>query len=595
MKYIIGLQIGITSGCAVYFNNKIVYAASEERFTKIKNDTSFPVQACMYAIKEFDLNDKNIEKILLVSQTMSPDHFVVSRESSFSIDDYVYEQNMFYKEVLLSGNKVDYLDVFSHKLDKRYEDLIALLLSSVPADRPKIWNDWRISKVSKLFGVNSSEIQIINHELSHAAYAYYGAPYRDEDTAIITFDGFGDSANCLVAKIEDSRIKVVKKYSNFNVGRIYRYITLLLGMKPSEHEFKVMGLAPYSTSYNYRKPLDIFNAAYDFDEKTGDVICDKSLSDHYFYFKEKLDGCRFDGIAGALQIFTETISAKLVKFWMKKLAVSKLVLSGGVSLNIKSNLELSKLDCVKSLFVPGSGGDESLCIGCIYAYLDAIGKGYSIESSPTMYLGPSNDNVSVEQLVNKLSKNNKYNVSDYDSNFVANQLVCGSIFARCSGRMEFGARSLGNRAIIADPRNRNTIDKINAKVKNRDFWMPFTPSILSDDATTYLDNPKGLDFPYMSVACESTERCAYDLQAAIHPADKTIRPQIVSKCQNPSYYDLIEKFKQLSGVGALLNTSLNLHGFPIAMTPEDAFYFLDNSDLDGLILENYFIKKVRDN
>jgi carbamoyltransferase len=190
----------------------------------------------------------------------------------------------------------------------------------------------------------------------------------------------------------------------------------------------------------------------------------------------------------------------------------------------------------------------------------------------------------------KLKK--KYKIfKNYTSDQVAKILNDGKIIGRCCGRMEFGLRSLGNRSILADPRKYDTVAKINQKIKKRDFWMPFTPSILYEDKKKYFINHKDLNDNFMSMAFETTLLGRKNLKAAIHPSDFTIRPQTVRKKDNEEYYNLLKSFKKITKVGALLNTSLNLHGMPIAMDYIDALYILDNSDLDAMVFDKVIISK----
>ncbi|OGO29028.1 MAG: hypothetical protein A2W33_07295 [Chloroflexi bacterium RBG_16_52_11] len=591
-KAIVGVQVGITSGCAVFRNGRIEFAVSEERYSKVKNDTAFPDAAIKDAIRCCTLDPDSIERVVLVSRRMSPDHFLTSRECTFGIEDYLREQRDYYRPRLLDGGDLDYLTVFADKLDARYADL-ANEIRIGGSSRVDIWNRWRIHRVSKLLGVSEAKISIVNHEHAHAAYAYYGSPFRGEDVLAVTFDGYGDDANAAIASPVNGRLQFAHRYSDYNIGRIYRFITLLLGMKPNEHEFKVMGLAPYATEYTYRKALEVFLSAYRF-TSDGEVEVNAELKDHFYYFKDRLEGCRFDGIAAAVQLFTERMNCSLVSHWLSKLGKKRVVLSGGVSLNIKANMEVGKLPSVEDLFVVGSGGDESLCIAGIFAYLDESGRGDEIVPLDSLYLGPQIAEGDIDKAVKGVVEIMSADVTpNASANDVAQLLADGHILGRVSGRMEFGARALGNRSILADPRSAAVIRKINSQIKNRDFWMPFTPSMLPSASRRYLDNPKGFHFPYMSVACETTQEGRLSLAGALHPADLTARPQIVEEHINGDYFQLISAFEKISGVGALLNTSLNLHGYPIVRTAEDAVNVLANSDLDGLLLDTTLVTRRR--
>lgn len=590
-RVLVGIQIGITSSCAVVRDGRVVFASSEERYSQVKNDTAFPEAAIKDAISKAQVDPADVEAVVLVSRRMSPEQFLISREARFSIKDYLREQSDYYHPRLFDQKKVEYLDVFRDRIDERYADLYRAVAAE-PARKTEIWNSWRIDRVARLVGVSTHKVHIVNHEHAHAAYAYYGSPFRGPDTLVVTFDGFGDEANCTVSGLQGEALGWIRKYTDFNVGRVYRYITLLLGMKPNEHEYKVMGLAPYATEYTCRGAARVFDTAYQFGDD-GEIRCDPALKDNYYYFKERLEGERFDGIAGALQGFTERMTCGLVRHWLRKTGKKRIVLSGGVSLNIKANMEIGKLPEVADLFVPGSGGDESLCIGAVYAHLDSTGRGAEVEPLSTLCLGPGVDAADIDKALERIAASGKGTViRNVDSSRVAHELAAGKVLGRVDGRMEFGARALGNRSILANPQDASIIRKINAQIKSRDFWMPFTPSMLPDAARDYLDNPKGFRYPYMSVACHATKLGREHLGGALHPADHTARPQIVEPEVNPGYFDLLTRFRELTGIGALLNTSLNLHGDPIAMTPAHAARVFENSSLDGLVLGGNLVRRT---
>lgn len=572
----------------------ILYAASEERFTRRKNDSGYPTRTIQDAIVRCKITDEKIEKIVLASQNVSPVQFLCDA-GEYSIADWLKEQKEYWLPKLLEDKKINYFDVFREKLiHNKHEDLMELLINEPEEKWAEIWNEWRIEKVSKDFGVSKDKVQVINHEFGHAAYGLYGSWFEEyEDVMTVVCDGYGDESNASIYVHNNGKLQQIARYTDFNIGRVYRYITLLLGMKPNEHEFKVMGLAPYASPYIYEKPLEVFRNAYRFED--GKIIVNMELKDNYFYFKERLEGMRFDGIAAGLQIFTEEMLEQLITYWMQKTNKRRCIISGGVALNIKANMEIGKMECVDDLFVTGSAGDESLCIGSIYAYLDNENRGCEIQKISTMYLGETIEANEVEDAVSRYKDDPHYIViSDPKSEQIAKYIADGYILGRVAGRMEFGARALGNRSIIADPRKQETITIINKKIKNRDFWMPFTPSILKEDEEKYLDNPKGFQYPFMSVACESTDLAKQELKAALHPADFTIRPQLVTEEMNKEYYDLIKAFKKITGVGGVLNTSLNIHGYPIVRTAKDALEVLEKTDLDGMIFESYLIIKQTD-
>ena len=381
------------------------------------------------------------------------------------------------------------------------------------------------------------------------------------------------------------------------IGRIYRYMTLLLGMKPNEHEFKVMGLAPYGKERYAQKALDIFRSTLYVDGI--EFKWKNKPTDSYFWFKERLEGVRFDNLAFALQLWVEELLLEWVKNAVSKYGISKVVMSGGVAMNIKAMGKIAELDCVQDLFIGGSASDESLAIGSAICLAEdmtneknKLWNSNKVDSLSHLFLGPEasdSDEMEVIEIAKDIST---FSVTKMPSNnLIANLLRDGKVIARCVGRMEFGQRSLGNRSILADPINLSVKDKINSMIKSRDFWMPFAPIVLDRYVDRYLINPKGLRSPHMTIGFNTTEEGFNAMIAACHPADQSARPQILVKEENPTLYELIEEFEKLTGRGAILNTSFNLHGYPIVNTPQDAYDIFNRSGLDGLLLNNYLILK----
>lgn len=584
-KCILGIQIGITSGCAIYYNGEIIFAASEERFTKIKNEVLFPHNTIKVTIDFLQQHSCQPPKLIVIpTLNMDYNHYLLRREAAFSIDDYVREQHLYYYERLIKKNNVNYKDVFKDKYDEKLlsENMLTRLYNA--EDPPKEWQVIRGELAVQASGVK--EVAFVNHEASHAAYALYASGLRKEETLVIAVDGFGDDANCSVWTYENGSLFCHKKYDNFNIGRMYRYITLLLGMKPNEHEYKVMGMAPYAFEHMVDQVYPIFANTWYVDKNNGEIKYNDLPTDLYFYFQNKLEGKRFDVISGALQKYTERMLLDLVEYWALKLSKRKLVVSGGVSLNIKANMLLGEMEIIDEIFVPASGGDESLCIGAIYAYLDQQKQGKAIKPITNMYLGNAyGQNEMDVKIKNFVRQNNIFDFRQQVSNQELAALIAeGNILGRFQGRMEFGARALGNRSILANPSLRDIVKKLNRQIKSRDFWMPFTPSIIDFKADDYLINPKCLKFPFMTMGCKTTSKAQEKIFGALHPADLTARPQIVTKEDNKEYWDLINEFYKITGIGALLNTSLNLHGLPICESPEDVFNLLLKSDLDMAVL-----------
>ena len=261
-------------------------------------------------------------------------------------------------------------------------------------------------------------------------------------------------------------------------------------------------------------------------------------------------------------------------------------------MNVKANQRIMELPEVDDVFIFPSCGDESNAIGCAYLkYAEGkLRKGKEIDLSPLedLYFGPEFTDTEIERVLGRYS----YCYRKYSNieQAVAELLAAGQIVARFKGRMEFGARALGNRSILANPSYPQVIRIINEMVKNRDFWMPFAPSILDTRAKDYVKYNKSIHAPYMMIAVDSIDE-RNEIIAASHPYDHTIRPQIVYEKWNPDYYHLIKSFEGLTGIGAVLNTSFNLHGYPIVCSPEDALEVFRNSGLNYMALGNFLVEK----
>ena len=383
------------------------------------------------------------------------------------------------------------------------------------------------------------------------------------------------------------------------MGKVYSRVTKLLGMKPWEHEYKVMGLAPYANKKYFEKlKKNVFENLIYLDKKK---LCFRkksilSMNYCYDYLQKNLLGERFDNISGALQDFTEEIVVNLIKEAVKKTKISSVTLGGGVFMNVKVNSLISKIVGVKKLFIMPSSGDESLSMGAaLHCYYEKTqDKNLSQSKLNNLYFGRQYTNKNEKNAINKLiGKNKKYVIYEKNINVKAATLLnSGKVIGRCVNRSEWGARALGNRSILSRPDNYLMVDKINDMVKKRDFWMPFAPSILENYFNFFVkDNKKSKPY-FMTQAYQTIKNSKSNkIIAACHLRDKTIRPQLVNKKENYLYWDLINKFRILSKIPALLNTSFNLHGFPIVETPSDAIKVFTKSGIDALILNNYLILK----
>jgi len=410
---------------------------------------------------------------------------------------------------------------------------------------------------------------------------------KKKNSAIVTLDSEGDGLNQTVWKYNHKSKEIIKirSSSTCDLARIYKFITLILKMKPDEHEFKVMGLAPYAKKeYSQIVFEDVFKDLL----KVKDMKIEKNKrpKDLYGYLLKKTKPYRFDNIAAATQILLEDTACKLFRQINKKINATNFYLSGGVSMNIKMNKELLDLKFVRNLFVPPTGSDESLSIGACYYLCDKkISK--PLEN---IYLGQEISKINLNNKIKKNFGNKKYKIfKNVKHSKIAKILKNNEPIAVARGREEFGARALGNRSIIASPSNNSVIKKINESIKNRDFWMPFALTILETKHKKYIKNPKNIKSAFMTIGFDTISEKYNKIIAGTHIYDRTVRPQILEQSQNPNYFSLIKEFEKITGVPALLNTSLNLHGNPVSSTLDDVIYTFKNSGLRYLYINDEFL------
>lgn len=575
---ILGLNLSHNSTACLLKDGAIVGCASEERFNRDKNSRGFPKESVKYLLRANNLKISDVDLVVHGGETIVP---------GWSLQFYNSGQSIikFFRETIYR-----FMSLFP------VADRIARLIYQTLADSQG--RTYIYQSISNNLGVGSDRILLAPHHTSHAYAAYYGFVPEDlkkEPFLIITHDALGDKLCGLVLKTEGREIiKVAEMPMGNSLAALYGVITMLLGMKVNEHEYKVMGLAPYASIEEISKVYPVLRSLV---EVRGLSFYSRlGMRALEIYIRNKLIGYRFDGIAGAIQKLAEDLTTELVRNAIKETGIRNLVLGGGFFMNIKVNKIIGELEEVDKLIVCPSGGDESLAIGAVYYVYE---KYYQNNSSlakpvyiPNLYLGPE---FTEEEIVKSLEKKDKNDFSfrrcrEIEKE-IAKLLAKGEVVANFQGRMEWGARALGNRSILANPSHPEVIREINSQIKNRDFWMPFAASILAERADDYIVNPKNLSTDFMVLGFDTTDKGKIELKAGIHPYDYTARPQLVSTKVNTRYYKIIKEFEKLTGIGAVLNTSFNLHGEPIVCSPGDALKTLLNSGLKYLVLGNYLVVK----
>jgi carbamoyltransferase len=592
---ILSITLEKCSGCAVLIDDKIVFSTSEERYSRIKSDSSFPKNSINDALSFSGLKGTDFDKIIICGNKLSVLAPLMNEYSTFSVDDQIRAMDEYWYPNLVLGKNKSFLEVFKDKINleqfpfnteigKRFD--VSKLHNPYTEEDGKNVSNFFKQIIASFLGVEQEKIIHMEHDWCHAAYALYGSPIRDDNTLIVTADAWGDdlSGTLSVYSKEKGQIERVKEYNHkdFQLARIYRYTTLVLKMLANEHEYKVMGLASYYNGPIIEKVEKVFDKMLQSDGL--EFIFNKDILDIYDYLKNNLKNFRFDHIAAGLQSFTEKILVNWFSNAISRYNAKSVVFSGGVSMNVKANMKISQIPKIEKFFVCGAGTDETLPIGACYHWAEMNG----IKPKPldTLYLG--SNAVYDEKDISSLAQ---YTVKKFNSEEqILEQILENKIVAVCRGKMEMGQRALGNRSIIADPRTRSNVEKINNSIKKRDFWMPFAPVILEEYQDLLIQNPKKIDSPFMTIAFE-TKDGKNKFPAGVHQADGTARAQLLKKEHNPILWNLIFKFYEKTGIPALLNTSFNLHGEPIVRTIHDALRVFDKSELEVLWLDEHIIEK----
>ena len=588
------VHVGHNASAALMRDGVIVAAALEERFCRTKNVVGYPKHAIEYCLSTAGVAGTDLTRIATTTVQRSGLMIKAPTSTAFTVRDYhEYYGDRYYGPMMRGADTFEYLrwlrdDPKFNAAEQHFD--FSYLTDDVlrdPAQDVALFRAETARCLSAHLGVDASRIEFIDHHTCHAYYAYFASPFRDGETIALTMDSWGDGRNQTVWKFADERATLLAESSENDLARIYKMATLILAMRPDEHEFKVMGLAPYA------KPSHVARARTALDDLLAvdgmRVVHKNRPRDLYAHLRSAWLDHRFDNIGGAVQSYTEGIAAQLVTNIVAETGVRRLVLSGGVAMNVKMNKVIAELDCIDELYVCGSGGDESLSIGGCYVMNAGARNNAPL---PHMYLGF--DIADEMPTFDPQAYADRFDVTvTADAEHIAALLVQGDIVAVARGRAEFGARALGNRSILANPSRRESVQQINEAIKNRDFWMPFALSILEERHTDYLVNPKRLSSPVMSISLDARPERYREIEAGTHPYDRTVRPQFVSRAHAPAYHRLISAFERQTGIPALLNTSFNLHGEPIVDTIADAVRTFELSGLDHLWIQDSVLLSKR--
>lgn len=584
MSLILSINAGINSSIGLFKDGRPVICVEEERFNRVKNWFGFPEQAFQYLLDNKYLKPDDLTDIAICDEVLGN----VSRERFYQRYANHYEKG---KQLAYSTAQAKVKLDIKNKL--KSTGLYRNYIEAKGGGKKDLQYNERLYEILVSYGLDKSKVTHVEHHLCHAASAYFGlAQSLDEQYLVFTLDGGGDDLRSTVSIAQNGVIERQSATNEYSIGNIYSAVTHHLGFRSHEHEYKLMGLASY-VKQEYADACKHFFEQYLFLENNDTAFANPHFINHSIFFAElikEFTGSRFDNIAAGLQTFTEEVVVRWVKGNIKKYGIKKIVCAGGVFMNVKLNKLIAELREVEWINVFPSCGDETNIFGAaFYLHNKKYSKSVQLLNGFTLGTKPTD----VDAAIKKYEVDIVVEMHEDINIYIAEQLAENRIIARCSGRMEFGARALGNRSVLANPSRMQNVAKINQSVKKRDFWMPFAPAMLKEDTATFIKQPKSLSHgsPYMMFAFDTVEDRQDDIVCGVHQADHTARAQIVDENLYPEFHDLITKFKKLTGIGCLLNTSFNLHGFPIVENAEQAIEVLLNSEIDILIVDNYCIKR----
>lgn len=584
---IIGIGFGHLATVAVMINGEIVFAVSEERLRRVKNYVGFPSLAYQEALRRFCQGNADLVDVIAIPTDSN-------QEFDFYIAQCRFPDGRYFKPYRFTEKS---------SIPREYSEDREALGAQYIREEDRIFealkNDAHLSERAVSYyaektGVGKEKIQLIDH---HTAHCYSSLLFIEQEaqsrTLVFTLDGCGDNLCASVSVAENgqiSRLSSCPRY--FSPGRFYREVTAFLGLRPDEDEFKVMGLAAYGRPDDYKGLAETFQALLSVDA-SGKFTASCPIEFSKWFLLDRCAYERFDHLAGAAQFALESWTIQWITYWIQKTGIANIALAGGVFLNVKLNQKILELDSVAALSVVPSSGDESNPFGaCVFAARH-IDKTLKIVRVKHLYLGSEIEEEDLERQIQRCSLQDRLVIvrsSDLLSD-VTELLIKNEPVGWVQGRAEWGARGLGARSLIANPGDPTMVQRINSCIKSRDFWMPFAPSIISDEFESYVENPKMYPADFMNMSFETKESARSRIPAAIHQADFTCRPQKVSRTTNSLYYDLIRRFQDRTGTGALLNTSLNLHGQPVVETARDVCDLMLKSKLKYMVSGSYILRK----
>jgi len=574
---VLGIHFGHDAGAAIVKNGQIIADVSEERFNRIKHSADYPLKSIEYCLKTAGCSISEVDEIALVG-----------------LKQYDGFENVFGHKLKLPtpprSRKTFRLTL--------YGLLLPLFRLLMPKDDNKETGVKTPIYCQQFFLDRLPKITLVEHHLAHAASAYYTT--NDQRKMIIaTIDGAGDNYSSCLWLGQNGKITPLIKYGiESSIGWFYSNITEAIGWWHGEGEGKTMGLAPYGDFTKCRGQLDGFYPKF----KNG-ILTEPYHFPTFWQYKlmgaihwhsddarrltELVKKYGKENIAAEAQRILEEQVMAFILPWLDKEKTDILTTAGGVFLNVKLNQRIWMTDLIGTHYPYANAGDSGLAVGAaLYA---ASENGPLAEKIHThLYWGPEYSNREIENILKLCGIN--YKQSNNVSGEAARYLADNEIVAWFQGRMEAGPRALGNRSILMSPKKAENKDIINAQVKFREAFRPFCPSLIDEAKGDYLVNPRREPYMITSFDCQPNRKA--EIPAVVH-VDGTLRPQTVTKEENPRYWHLIAEFGKLTGTPVVLNTSFNIRGEPIVCSPYEAIKCFFSSGIDILVIGDFIIEKSR--
>jgi len=554
------------SAAAVLKDGNVISAVEEERFSRIKFDDGFPKHAINWCLEEAGISAENIDSIAFYDKP------VLKFERL--LDNYI---------AVAPRGLYSFLDVIPKWIHKRL---------------------WIKNEINKHLNGFKGKIIFPEHHISHAAHTFFTSPF--DEAAILTIDGVGEWSTTTFGIGKNNNIKLINDIRwPHSVGLFYSAFTYFLGFKVNDGEYKLMGLSSYGKPKYYDKILneliDVKNdGSIQLNMKYFTFTYDKYMTNQNFSeifgispreHDERAEQVHYD-IGASAQLVLEDILLKMVNHVHKKTKMKNLCLGGGVALNGVANYRILKEGPFENLHIPPSPGDAGSAVGAAqYLYYCHTKNKRVIQTSTeriknNIYVGPEYSNNEIKAFLDKNKITYEFLEREQLLKNTAKLISDRNIVGWYQGKMEWGPRALGNRSILADPRDRKMKDVLNEKIKHRESFRPFAPSILEEHISEYFDIDR--PSPYMLLVANVKKP---DKIPAVTHVDGTGRLQSVSKHVNSLYYDLINEFYKLTSVPVIINTSMNVMGEPIVNTPEQAHNMILKTDMDYIVMGNYLISR----